>query len=86
MNMHTLIPCHATAGGDDAKADMVRKAMCQAKLQDIIAEFTVSDLLKMHDNGYTSARRIQAAQRPDLERSNLGPAVVGMLLTAIEGM
>ena len=53
---------------------------------DAIAEFTVSDLLKLHRHGYTSALRIEAAQRPDLEKSELDPALVGVLLKAIEGI
>ena len=37
-------------------------------------------------HGYTSALCIEAAQRPDLEKSELNPALVGVLLKAIEGI
>ena len=72
---------------DERDAEIVRESMRQAKLRaDAIAEFTVSDLLKLHRHGYTSALRIEAAQRPDLEKSELNPALVGVLLKAIEGI
>ena len=72
---------------DGRDAEIVWESMRQAKLRaDAIAEFTVSDLLKLHRHGYTSALRIEAAQRPDLEKSELNPALVGVLLKAIEGI
>ena len=78
------MPCMPAEGCD---AQIVRECMRQAKLRaDAIAEFTVSDLLKLRRHGYTSALRIEAAQRPDLEKSELNPALVGVLLTAIEGI
>lgn len=72
---------------DVGDAEIVRESMRRAKLSaDIIAEFTVSDLSKLHRHGFKSALRIEAAQRPDLERCNLDPALTGLLLTAIEGI
>ena len=75
-----------TIPADERDAEVVRESMRKAKLRaDVIAEFSVSDLLKLHRQGYTSALRIKAAQRPDLEKCNLVPALVGLLLMAVEG-
>lgn len=72
---------------DGSDAEIVRESMRQAKLRaDAIAEFTVSDLLKLHRHGYTSALSIESAQRLDLEKSELNPAHVDILLRAIEGI
>ena len=69
MHFHDLIPCHATADGDDVKADMVRRAMQEANLSEKdINEFNQSDLLAMYRGGYTSAYRIQNAKRISLEK------------------
>ena len=72
---------------DGRDADIVRESMRQAGLRaDTIAVFSVSDLLKLHKHGYTNKLCIEAAQRPDLEKSELKPALVGVLLKAVEGI
>ena len=87
MSVHVLISCHASADGDDAKAEIVQKAMRQAKLRaEVIAEFTISDLLELHRLGYRNAPCIEATQRLDLEKSKLEPALIGVFLMAIEGI
>ena len=57
-------------GSDAAVAEVVRDSMRKAKLSaEVIDEFTMIDLLEMHRQGYNSAPRITAAQRPDLENA-----------------
>ena len=69
MSAHTLIPCHVSADGDDAKAEMVHTALHEANLSEKdIREFDQSDLLAMYKGGYKSAHRIQNAQRAGLEK------------------
>ena len=48
MSANAIIPCHASADGEDA--EVVRESMRQAKLEaDAIAEFTDSDPVLMLD-------------------------------------
>ena len=73
------------ADGDTKAAEMVRKAMQEAKLSEKdIKEFSQSDLLAMYKGGYKSAYRIQNAQRAGLEKC-LDPALVDILVTALDG-
>ena len=73
------------ADGDTKAAEMVRKAMQEAKLSEMdIQEFSQSDLSAMFKGGYTSAYRIQKAQRAGLEKC-LDPALVDILVTALAG-
>ena len=67
--MHECACSHSSADGDDAKAEMVRKAMLEAKLSDeLIKEFNRSDLFAMYKGGYKTAIRIQNAKRNGLEK------------------
>lgn len=88
MGAH-ILSFHATpaVGSDAAVAEVVRDSMRKAKLSaEVIDEFTMSDLLEMHRQGYNSAPRITAAQRPDLEKCNLDKGLIGLLLTAVEDL
>jgi len=85
--VHALIPCHASADGDDAKAaEMVRRAMLEANLSvKVIEAFKQSDLLELHNvGGYTSALFIQNAQRAGLDKCRLKPALVDLLVADLD--
>ena len=73
------------ADGDTKAAEMVRKAMHEAKISErVIKEFSPSDLSAMYKGGYKSAYRIQNAQRAGLEKF-LDPAMVDILVTTLDG-
>ena len=75
------------ADGDDEKiAEIIRKAMQEADLsENVIEAFSRSDLLKMHRvGGYTNALFIQNVQRAGLEKCDLKPGLVDLLVTALE--
>ena len=77
------IPC-LHADGDTKEAEMVRKAMQEAKLsEEDIKEFGQSDLSALYKGGYKSAYRIQNAQRAGLEKC-LDPALVDILVNALD--
>jgi len=86
MSVHALIPCHASADGDDAKdAETVRRAMHEANLtEEDIREFSQSDLLAMYKGGYKSSHRIKSAQRAGLERC-LDLALVDIIVESQRG-
>ena len=87
MNVHALLS-HAIPedAGDAEVAEMVREAMRETKLpEETIEAFSQSDLLKMHGiGGYTTALFIRNAQRAGLEKCGLTPALVDLLVSAIE--
>ena len=85
MSVYALIPRHASTDGDDAKTEMVRKAMLEANLSEKdIGEFNLSDLLAMYKGGYKSAHRIKNAQRAGLERC-LDLALVDIIVKSQPG-
>ena len=76
---------NAIPADGDTKAEIVRKAMQEAKLSEKdINEFSQSDMLAMYAGGYQSVYRIQNAQRAGLEKC-LVPALVDILVTALDG-
>ena len=60
--------------------------MREAKLpEETIEAFSQLDLLKMHRiGGYTTALFIRTAQRAGLEKCDLTPALVDLMVSAIE--
>ena len=68
---------------DEAKAEVVRRALREAGLSEITSEFDEANLVKLHDGGYTSARCVTVAREQDLYQCKLAPALVGLLLNAV---
>lgn len=67
----------------EAIAEVVRNALREAGLSEIISEFDMADLVKLHNGAYTSAKRLTAAREQDLYKCDLAPALVGLLLQAV---